>query len=611
MLLSARSAVSAPRPLPWRKPRRELLVLALVAVAALAPVYKLNAQDNSRLCLSQALVHGRLSNDSCFGLDHALYKGNEYTDKAPGLSIVELPLAEALRLPPANTLPERSWKIWVIRLLTSGIVFVALAFVVGRVSEGLAPGFGSIALVTFALGTLIAPFAAMNFDQVPAAALGFGAFLLAWRRKPFAAGLLAGAGVFFEYQAGGIMVVVGAYLYLTTRSGRALARYVAGSLPGLVALAAYDWAAFGAPWRLSYRYVDNLYQPAQAGGLFGIHLPSTYAAQQVFIGRGGLLVATPVLVVAAWGLGLLWRAYRAEVAACIAVIAIFVVLNGGYFLPYGGTPGPRFLLPALPFLALGLGPAFARAPRLTAVLAFVSIASMTAISLDWYIQTPMKGGIFGEVGRIPFQLGSSRYVQGLEFTVFDWALPGRAWGAALVGIVAIGAFFLAYRAIPEGQRRPTAPARQTRWVTAFGVGAVVLVVVAQASAVSGYPYAGPPRDLTVSIQKLTPRIFPGQEADFAVWSSNSSDYQGYGKVVLTIVLPPGAALVGAPSYERGSGCAGTATIVCRLDSLSPRMTTPVRFGIRPSQFGAQQLEALLSAQGLSRPRRATLTLNSG
>ena len=169
--------------LPWAKPRREWLVLALVAVCALSPVFRLNAQDNSRLCLSQALAHGQLSNDGCFGLDHALYKGHEYTDKAPGLSFVELPLVEALQLPPANKLPQRSWKLWVIRLLTSGIVFLALAFVVGRVSEGLAPGFGSISLVTFALGTLIAPFAAMNFDQVPAAALGFGAFLLAWRRR--------------------------------------------------------------------------------------------------------------------------------------------------------------------------------------------------------------------------------------------------------------------------------------------------------------------------------------------------------------------------------------------------------------------------------------------
>jgi hypothetical protein len=598
--------------LPWQKPRRELLVLVLVAVAALAPVYKLNAQDNSRLCLSQALAHGHLSNDGCFGLDHALYRGHQYSDKAPGLSVVELPLVEALRLAPANTLPDRTWQLWVIRLLTSGVMFLALAFVIGRISEGLAPGFGSIALVTFALGTLIAPFAGMNFDQVPAAALGFGAFLLAWRRKPFWAGVLAGAGIFFEYEAGAVMVVVAAYLFLSTRSWRVLARYAAGVLPGLLALAAYDWAAFGAPWRLSYRYVDNLYQPAQSGGVFGIDLPNAYAAQQVFIGRGGLIVATPVLVVAAWGLSLLWRSYRAEVAACIAVIAIFVILNCGYFLPYGGTPGPRFLLPALPFLALGLGPAFARAPRLTAVLAFVSIASMTAISLDWYIQTPMKGGIFGELARIPFQLGSSRYVKGLEFTAFDWVLPGRSWGAALVGVVAIAAFVVAYRTIPERQRRPAAGSvRRSGWVTALGVGTVVLVVVAQASAVSGYPYAGPPRDLAVSIQKLTQRIFPGQEADFTVWSSNSSDYQGYGKVLLTIVLPPGAALVGPPSYERGSGCSGTATIVCHLDSLSPRMTTPVRFGIRPSQFGAQQLQALLSAQGLTRPRRATLTINSG
>ena len=209
-------------------------MLALVAVCALAPVYKLNAQDNSRLCLSQALAHGHLSNDGCFGLDHALYKGHEYTDKAPGLSLVELPLAEALRLPPANKLPSRSWKVWVIRLLTSGIVLLALALVVGRVAEGLAPGYGSIVLVTFALGTLFAPFAAMNFDQVPAAALGFGAFLLAWRRKPLAAGLLAGTGVFFEYEAGAALIVVGAYLVFTTRSWRAVATYAAGTLPGLL-----------------------------------------------------------------------------------------------------------------------------------------------------------------------------------------------------------------------------------------------------------------------------------------------------------------------------------------------------------------------------------------
>ncbi len=82
------------------------------------------------------------------------------------------------------------------------------------------------------------------------------------------------------------------------------------------------------------------------------------------------------------------------------------------------------------------------------------------------------------------------------------------------------------------------------------------VVAAEASAVSGYPYARGHRVIfSVSIDKPTQRIFPGQEADFTVWSSNSSEYQGYGKVVLTIELPPGATPVGPPACpERGSGC---------------------------------------------------------
>jgi hypothetical protein len=295
----------------------------------------------------------------------------------------------------------------------------------------------------------------------------------------------------------------------------------------------------------------------------------------------------------------------------VAVALIYVILNCGYFLPYGGSPGPRFLIPALPFLALGLGPAFARAPRLTAALSLVSIASMTAIFLDWGAQTPMKGGIFSEVGRIPFQREASRYLVYLESSVFDWILPGRAWGAALTAIAALAAFVVAYRAIPREKRRPAAERRRTPWGIALGAGGIFLVIAAEASAVSGYPYAGPPRDLAVSIEKPTQRIFPGQEADFTVWSSNSSEYQGYGKVVLTIEIPPGAALVGPPSYERGSGCSGTATIVCQLDSLSPRTTTPVHLGIRPSQLGAQKLEASLTAQGLSHPRTATVTINSG
>jgi hypothetical protein len=599
--------------LPWGKPRREWLVLALVAAAALSPVYALNAQDNSRLCLTQALVHGRLSNDGCFALDHARYHGHEYTDKAPGLSLVELPLALALRLPPVDTLHRIDWRLWLFRILSSGLIFLACALLVGRVSEGLAPGFGSISLVTFALGTLIAAFAPMNFDQVPAALLGLAAFLLAWRGRPLSAGLLAGTAVLFEYQMTAILVIVALYVVARTRAAPPLARYVAGVVPGLAILAAYDWLAFGAPWRLSYRYVDNLYESQQTSGLFGIGLPRLYATHQVFAGRGGLLVASPVLLASAWGLVMLAKRYRAEAAVCGSATAVFVVINCGYFLPYGGSPGPRFLIPALPFLALGLGPAFAWRPRLTSALALFSVVTTTALLLVWGDDTPFRGGVLGEAAHVPVQLGSSHFVQQLEFTLFDWVAPGRAGGAAAVMALALAAFVVAFRTIPHEalrtQREPQGA--RSAWVTALGIAACGLLVAAQASAMSGYPYAGPRQDLSVSVQATSTAASPGQEFDFAVWASNSSAYQGYGTVVLTVELPAGSVLLGSPAYERGSGCSGTTTLTCNLDSLSPKMSTPVRIGVRITRIGPQTVTASLSADGVAQSPRASLTLDSG
>jgi len=92
----------APTSLPWQRPRHELLLLALVAAVALLPVYHLGDQDLSRFCLAQGLVHGHLSNDACLApsFDKARYGGHLYSDKAPGMSLLAVPAAEAVRLPP-------------------------------------------------------------------------------------------------------------------------------------------------------------------------------------------------------------------------------------------------------------------------------------------------------------------------------------------------------------------------------------------------------------------------------------------------------------------------------------------------------------------------------
>ncbi len=338
--------------LPWARPRHEVLLLALVGIVALSPLYPVNdGQDVSRLCLTRSLIHLKVSGDDCLvaplAVDRSRRAGHLYSDKAPGLSLLEVPAAAAVSLPLPSSWPDESVRLWVVRALSVGLAFLASAFLVGRVSEGLAPGYGGVSMVGFALGTLAAPFAVANFDHVPAGTLDLAAFLLAWARRPVLAGLVAGAALLTEYESGAVLVLVG--IYIALQGARPLGRYVLGLLPGLLLLGAYDWAAFGAPWHLSYRYLDNEYAARQSAGFFGIHVPHLHSAWLVTGGSQGLLVVSPIVVACVYGLFLLGRRYRAEAILCAAVGVAFFLVDSGYFAPYGGlSPGPRFLVPSLP-----------------------------------------------------------------------------------------------------------------------------------------------------------------------------------------------------------------------------------------------------------------------
>src|SRR5262249_44204540 len=152
------------RRLALRRPRHELTLLALVAVVALTPVYAMNAQDVSRLCLSRSLAHGHLSSDKCLDgqIDKSTYGGHLYTDKAPGMSVLEALPAGVLGLEPIEKMDDPTVRLWLVRILTSGISFLVCALLVGRLAEGLVAGTGGAALVTFALGSSISGLAASN-----------------------------------------------------------------------------------------------------------------------------------------------------------------------------------------------------------------------------------------------------------------------------------------------------------------------------------------------------------------------------------------------------------------------------------------------------------------
>jgi len=430
--------------------RFEPLVLALVALAALPVVNVSNPQDGTRYELTRHLVlHHSLTVEPTL-FDRSVYGGRTYSDKAPGVSFLAVPAYMVERAAGAARAP-RGWEregdlsLWGIRLATSGLLFLGTVFLLGRAAERLVTGTGAATAAVFGTATLAAPLAPTLFEQDAAAFWAFAGFLLAWRQRgPWRlalAGLALGIGVLFDYAVGLAVLAVGAYA--AVGAGRRAGWLLLGLVPPALALGAYDRAAFGSPFHLSYRYVANRYAEGQHRGFFGIGVPTLDGLRDVLFVDRGLLVLSPVLAAAALGLWLMWRrGYGGEAAVAAVVTVGFVVADAGYFLPYGGnSPGARFAATALPFLLLGLPFALLRFPRGTLALAAVSIVLTIGDALTW--------GLRREDDRWYPGRGTSD----LAKTVWVWLGVNRLVGAAVVFLcagaaLAVGAQRLYRTALP-------------------------------------------------------------------------------------------------------------------------------------------------------------------
>ena len=289
---------------------------------------------------------------------------------------------------------NRKWPIWTIRVVTSGVALLALTFLVGRVAEGFVARAGAPVAVTFGLGTMAGSLGPTLFGHLQDALCLFAAFILGTRaRRPrdwLWVGLLAGVGVLFEYPAGLAAIVL--VVYAAIRGGARAALWTcAGGVPAAIALGAYDWLAFGAPWRLSYRYTSNVFTPGQSRNFFGVGVPTGHGLWALTFDGHGLLLVSPVLVAAVAGLVLYGRRSRLEAAVAAAIALLFCLYTAGYFLPNGGTsPGPRFAAAALPFLFLGVPFALARWPVVTLGLSAISVGMGLFDELTWSVANKLE-----------------------------------------------------------------------------------------------------------------------------------------------------------------------------------------------------------------------------
>jgi hypothetical protein len=337
--------------------------------------------------------------------DVGWYEGHYYTAKAPGLALYSLPLWLVLeRIPQISDARDRA--VWALNFWACVLPAILLFLLVRAVGDRLVPGTGLMSAIALALGTMVLPFATMYFSHIPAAAAAFAAFALLVRERDgpsrrmgvlFAAGLLAGVAVVFEYPA----VLIGAALagYVLTVAPRIprMGAYAAGAVLGSLPLFVYHGLVYGSP--LHTPYDDVVAVPGSSGhdvvgsngeGILGVTTPRFSDAVNLLIGDDrGLLILSPLVVAGVIGLVLIWRAgRRAESATCLAVGAAMLVYNSGYTPVFGeiwggGSPGPRLLLTSLPFLMLGAGVVFRRAPLVVLALLVASTAVYAAATVTY------------------------------------------------------------------------------------------------------------------------------------------------------------------------------------------------------------------------------------
>ncbi|RMG99897.1 MAG: hypothetical protein D6705_01900 [Deltaproteobacteria bacterium] len=383
--------------------------------------------QNSRLALTRAIVEeGSVAIDTYAHTtgDRARVGGHAFSDKAPGASLVAVPAhalfelvrraggiappettvrdalgdpvppdeADVAYLPPGYTVHyDAAFRadLYVCSLLAAALPTVAAAWAIAylAVATGASVGTARACAAAYVLATPALAYGA-NFygHQLAAGALAVAVAWLVARdppgpRRAVAIGLCLGLAVAAEYPVAPVAVALWAHAWIRhgTRTAWAMA---GGGAVWAALLATYHTAAFGGPFATGY---DAVELPTFAEGMargYGISWPDPQVAFDLLFGSyRGLLVASPLLVLALFGLASAVRSTALPFVVAAIIFVYFWLLNSGYYMWDGGSAAiGRHVLPALPLLCLGLAPMVERYPRAVAALGAVSVLHAVAFA---------------------------------------------------------------------------------------------------------------------------------------------------------------------------------------------------------------------------------------
>jgi len=398
----------------WLKRYRNELFIFLVLLACYSyflPRWA-NWSQNSRLDLVLAIVDERtLSIESyyqntgdyfCFdrdtmegGCDRG---GLHYSDKAPGAAFLGVPVYTAarpiLRSGPVQrllgrlartdalgeTLDEEGSGLTTDKIHAAIVLYLVTVAVVSIPASVLGvlvyrflgiftqrSGWRVGTALAYGLATNAFPYSGAFYGHQIVAFLLFGAFYLAFLigqgrisvRWTSLVGLMLAYALITEYPTVLIVGAVFVYAIWVLPNRRWVAGLVlSGLIPGML-LMAYDWAIMRTILPMGYNYSELYRDNVHAQGFLSLVGPNLEAMWGITFGSfRGLFFVAPILVLAVPGFVNWWRQrrYRLEWGVCLWAVVSFFLFNGSSVMWHGAfSIGPRYLVPMVPFMAIGLG----------------------------------------------------------------------------------------------------------------------------------------------------------------------------------------------------------------------------------------------------------------
>ncbi len=393
--------------------------------------------------------------------DAAFYAGHWYSDKAPGTALLGVPVYVLLLvssgLSGASGVPGQVEAVQALAFVESGIATALLVVLLVRFLAPLVGERWAIAVaLAYGFGSIAFPFATMFFGHAASTAALFASFYLLHRLKErpgrwaaVVAGFLSGWAVLIEIPV--VLGVAALFVYALFLGRGVAARFVFGGLPLAVVLLGYNWLTFGSPFSIGYQHAPT-FEAQNQQGLVSIVWPDLRTTMELLFSPRGLIRLAPWFALAPLGLlALRRRGLRFELLLAATICVAFLTYNSGALNPFGGwTPGPRYLLPALPFAAVLV----AFIPRVLRAIAIPLMVGSAAVMLVATATMPNAPEGFHDP---LFELWLPRFGAGIFAETASWVRWGLGGFASLaVLLVGLGfgllAFALASRQGPFAER---------------------------------------------------------------------------------------------------------------------------------------------------------------